>query len=150
MAGYDPERERYIREGTGGEIVEFQEVMRQWRRMCNSSMSTCDDCPLRDYAFMGDNESCDAIYTDWAGNMDNKDWEMLEHAVMSWAAENPEPVYPRWVDWLMEQGIIPDAYAVEHSTEPGVRVARFFVTIKGFEPIPADIAQKLGIEPKEG
>ena len=47
-----------------------------------------------------------------------------EQIVMQWAAEHPEPVYPTWWDWLAARGLDPD------------------------DPIPADIAQKLGQEPK--
>ena len=46
--------------------------------------------------------------------------------VMQWAAEHPEPVYPTWWDWFAAGGLDPD------------------------DPIPADIAEKLGLEPKEG
>lgn len=51
---------------------------------------------------------------------------VTEKTVMAWAAEHKEPVYPTWWDWLAAGGLDPD------------------------DPIPADIAQKLGIEPKEG
>lgn len=52
--------------------------------------------------------------------------EQIEQAVTAWAAEHPEPVYPTWYDWMASLGLDPD------------------------DPITADIAQKLGIEPKEG
>lgn len=50
----------------------------------------------------------------------------LEELIMNWAEEHPEPVYPTWNEWFetFDEGIDVD------------------------EPIPADIAQKLGLEPK--
>ena len=58
-----------------------------------------------------------------------KDAKLVEEIVMKWAAENPEPVYPSWGTWL---------------------AAKFGYDLREimYEPIPADIAQKLGIEPK--
>lgn len=51
----------------------------------------------------------------------------IEEKVMCWAAEYPGPVYPTWNEWFetFDEGIDVD------------------------EPIPADIAEKLGLEPKE-
>lgn len=56
--------------------------------------------------------------------------QKMEELVMSWAAENPEPVYPSWGTWL--------------AAKFGYDLCEIM-----YEPIPADIAQKLGIEPKE-
>ena len=53
----------------------------------------------------------------------------FEKRVMSWAAEHPV-VYPTWENWLTTLGV------------------QSFNELS--KPIPADIAQKLGIEPKEG
>ena len=47
----------------------------------------------------------------------------MELRIMSWAAEHPV-VYPTWWDWLAARGLDPD------------------------DPIPADMAEKLGSEPK--
>jgi hypothetical protein len=138
-----------VAEGTGGEIVaEFQEVMRQWNRMCNIIDKTkyfCSDgvngyiCPMRNNGLCNKSVSCQT----------DSDWKDGEKMIMSWAAEHPEPVYPSWIDWLMANGVIPDSNSAKHSMESGVRAATFYVTSKAFTPIPADIAQKLGIEPKE-
>ena len=54
--------------------------------------------------------------------------ERIERVVMQWAADHPDPIYPTWQEWF-------DTF------ESGIDVD---------EPIPADIAQKLEIEPKEG
>jgi site-specific recombinase XerC len=60
--------------------------------------------------------------------------------IMKWAANHPEPVYPTWEEWLITQGVI------KENPSGGVG----YPMPKLFEHIPADIAQKLGIEPKEG
>jgi len=63
----------------------------------------------------------------------------VEEAVMAWAAEHPEPVYPTWGEWLIAIGIL-------YRDDP--RHA-YSISIKANTQIPADIAEKLGIEPKE-
>ena len=62
-----------------------------------------------------------------------------EKRIMSWAAEHPEPVYPTWAEWLETVGVV------------DVNQDKGFILMKPEvkNPIPADIAQKLGIEPKE-
>ena len=54
------------------------------------------------------------------------DIETLEELITNWE-EHPEPVYPTWFEWLCSIG----------------------VWNKASDPIPANIAQKLGIKPKE-
>ena len=95
---------------------------------------SCDICPLG---------GCNAIYEEDGST----DYANVEKKVAAWAAEHLEPVYPSWIDWLMANGVIPDSNSAKHSMESGVRAATFYVTSKAFTPIPADIAQKLGIEP---
>lgn len=68
------------------------------------------------------------------------DYADVEKNVTAWAAEHPEPVYPTWEEWLITQGVI------KENPNGGVG----YPMPKLLEPIPADIAQKLGIEPKEG
>ena len=63
---------------------------------------------------------------------------------MSWAAEHPEPVYPTWGDWLAEIGLI--SWGNNGDGVYSVMVPTFKMCTK----IPADIAQKLGLQPKEG
>lgn len=71
--------------------------------------------------------------------------QKMEELVMSWAAEHPEPVYPTWYEWLEDVGIV---YKVKSEYSQIYDIV--LSTPKLFEPIPADTAQKLGIEPKEG
>lgn len=98
----------------------FQEVMRQLNRLCSH------------YQNCGEN-GCPMF--DECGNIgahcsDPKHSYRIEKTVMSWAAEHPEQVYPTWEEWLTTLG-------VQSYNELS-------------KPIPADIAQKLGIQPKEG
>jgi hypothetical protein len=64
--------------------------------------------------------------------------KQVEAIIMVWAAEHPEPVYPIWAEWLKKHGII------------GIDNGRPYVSQRAYDNIPTDIAQKLGIEPKEG
>lgn len=125
-------------------MAEFTEIMRQWRRLCKEQDNRfrdnmCDHCPLYEATH---ERGCAAIYEDDAGEMD---YAEAERVVTDWAAEHPEPEYPTWREWMMEAGLlkwhaIPNTYARE--TVPDWEVL--------LKPIPAEIARKLGIEPKEG
>jgi hypothetical protein len=75
------------------------------------------------------------------------DWEKGEAIIMAWAAENPEPLYPTWGEWLERQGVVTLYYSLRYE-EDGTSYYTPMDTIR--KPIPAYIAQKLGIEPKEG
>lgn len=105
-------------------MVEFQEVMRQLNRMC-SYYPNCEDsgCPI-----FGE---CGNI---GSHSSNAKKAMRIEERVMSWAAKHPEPVYPTWVEWFKQQNIWR-----KDADNPALNL---------YNPIPADIAQKLGIEPK--
>lgn len=108
-------------------MAEFSEVMQQWRRMCKHS--DCEDCKIIDkHAVHPCDKSMDELSED--------DLQQIEHIVTAWAAEHPEPVYPTWHDFLFE-------------IWPGEDDTTLYEFIRA-TPISADIAQKLGIEPKEG
>lgn len=108
-------------------MADFVQTMKDWRRMCKTYTtnddSCCEGCPVVDYNEHG----CGAIFE----MDDSTDWQRYEGAIAAWAAEHPEPVYPTWGEYL-------------HTlhNEPSSRELS--------QPIPADIAGKLGIEPKEG
>ena len=110
-------------------MAEFSEVMRQWRRMCTHS--DCESCEIIDkHAVHSCDKSMDELSED--------DLQQIERVVMRWAAEHPGPVYPTWYEYLRTIGMgcaNSSAYRDE-----------WILTSR----IPADIAQKLGIEPKEG
>ena len=68
-----------------------------------------------------------------------EDPKVTEQTIMQWAAEHPEPVYQTWREWLLSVGVI----------SPGVAKDIWFDYNGRFNsPIPADIAQKLGLTPK--
>ena len=112
-------------------MAEFVETMHQWRRLCmaqgNDAIDVCSRCPLGSKS-----GGCVAICE---GKEDDVNYPLIERVVTEWAKENPEPVYPTWRDWLRSQ----------YSS-----VKQFGMTDIPESNIPADIAQKLGIEPKEG
>lgn len=121
-------------------MAEFKEVMKQWKRLCNwmdnkySPDPICNYCPLAKIV----NGGCSAVYELY----NDYDYDKMAEVIMKWAEENPEPVYPAWGDWLEEMGLIcwEDSGDGVHS----VMVPKFKMCTK----IPADIAEKLGIEPK--
>ena len=114
-----------VAEGTGGEIVaEFSEVIQQKKRMCNSVL--CCKCDI--YRLCGEDLSkC----TQFINNNPKK----AEEVIMSWAAEHKEPVYPTWFEWF--KTVVTDEEMLQRGMYWDMH-------------IPADIAQKLGLEPKEG
>ena len=105
-------------------MAEFQEVMKQWRRMCEKNRIDCMRfCPICA------NPTCGEL-----AEATDEDIRKAEDKVMAWAAEHPEPIYPTWYEYLS------DYY----------RAAFGDMSVISKQPIPADIAQKLGLEPKEG
>ena len=62
------------------------------------------------------------------------------------AAEHPEPVYPTWAEWLNSIGVI-----IGERPFPALNIPVYVyqASTKMLEPIPADIAEKLGVTPKE-
>lgn len=113
-------------------MSDFVQTMKDWRRMCkhysdesvkNGQSSCVDMCPL------GHNTAC-GIMEDAL----DSDIEVAAKEVAKWVAEHPEPVYPTWVQWFRQMEIAPLEQKCFHSWL--------------LEPIPADIAEKLGIEPK--
>ena len=111
----------------------FQEVMKQWRRMCKAFSETtdCEGCPIEDMTEHG----CDGIYSDEFAGVVN--WNELARRVMQWAEENPDPVYPSFLEWLHEM------YPQMEGKSDFDTMLFLFKT-----RIPVDIAQKLEIKPR--
>ena len=108
-------------------MAEFQEVMRHINRMCREERCEENGCPIFEY--------CGNI-----GNLgDPVSSSRIEEAVMKWAAEHPEPVYPTWGEWFLRTCQVPVTSDGKNNWD-AVHMSH----------IPADIAQKLGIEPKGG
>ena len=119
-------------------MAEFKEVCKQWQRMCNSfkESATSEYRPCAEKCPVGCNPVC--------GELDvatPKDVERFEAAVMQWAAEHPV-VYPTWKEYLLDIGVIPD-----EAVPPDYVQELIVMCVE--KPIRADIAKKLGIEPKE-
>ena len=123
-------------------MAKFTEVMRHARRMCESfSDGHCSKCPIGNANVL----ECGIAITS------EMDCEEVERRVMQWAAEHPEPVYPTWREW--QNSTFPDAHKFIKPCEFGRR-DQFNCTGKTCiecmeQQIPADIAKKLGIKPKE-
>ena len=122
-------------------MSEFTDVMRQARRVCKAH-EDCESCPIWDSA----KEFC-RIDTEY-----HSDDGAIESIIMKWAKEHPEPVYPTWREW--QHSVFPDAH--KHIT-PCTFGSRDRFKCEGKtcyvcmeQQIPADIAEKLGIKPKEG
>lgn len=127
-------------------MAEFVDVLKMARRMCES-IDKCGDCPLMD-------ASTELCYLDKCPKEYNdKDFIRHEVAIMKWAAENPESRFPTWREWQQEHFrdganmIRPcefmssaDAHCFDYMYTYGCRDC-------ANQPIPADIARKLGIQP---
>ena len=125
-------------------MADFQQTMRDWRRMCKTyttddDETCCAGCPIM--ALEYSEHGCDAIFSDWA---ESADWEEVEDIIKTWAAENPEPQYPTWAEWLESMHVVNPIISPDTSSQYVLKAWYYG------SPIPADIAQKLGLEPKEG
>ena len=111
-------------------MAEFTSAMHEWARMCNAHTDNCQSCPLNGNPF------CEKEIFDLTPSVIKK----AEQIIMAWAEEHPEPVYETWYEWLKDNGL------TFHDAES----SWIGFTERIHHPIPADIAEKLGIEPKEG
>ena len=133
-------------------MAEFQEVMRQYMRLCKSLGSDedakkCKSCPI----------SCKNNPTGIP--CDDVLWlepQISEEIIMKWAAEHPEPKYPTWVDWWNEnfggegrRMLRPCSFVPPR--ELGCNIGHDGCMQAPYKcwhtRIPAHIAEKLGIEP---
>lgn len=120
-------------------MAKFQIVAKEIERLCKTYQDKCrtDECPLY-YE--------DLCYALSMSHIHDYDAGRLEGVVMRWSEEHPEPVYPTWGEWFVEQsGFVKEwKNATNPAWEASIAIAMFRM------PIRADIAEKLGIEPKEG
>lgn len=128
-------------------MSDFVKTMRNWRRMCNAfgdkhHDECCNFCPL------GHLESCGRIW-----EIEEDTYGTIAETVDAWAAEHPEPVYPTWAEWLIEQrlteikGVV---FSGHREDETLIAKIEGVLSKAAYEPIPADIAKKLGLKPKGG
>lgn len=126
-------------------MAEFVEVMRQARRLC-SAQTCCEDCPL---CYENNGANC-RFALDEKYQADAE----LERVVSDWAAEHPEPVYPSWKEaW---KKLFPNASEVpcprkyfDKDCFPIFICAKHDCDRCKALPMHPEIAEKLGIKPKE-
>lgn len=126
--------------------MEICDFLKSWKRMCNSmtEMNGCEDCPIVKNTH---NARC--------GDMpcEMQDVESITREVEKWAKAHPKPVYPTWREWLEEQGVLDIEY-VPRTSSTASTTNKYVHTVRTcpsfYHPIPADIAEKLGIKSKNG
>lgn len=129
-------------------MAEFTEVMRQIRRLCRAhGDAECGiTCPL------SDNGLACSVAIDIPNDIEEMRLVEAERIVMEWAAAHPEPRYPTWKEWWRRE--FPNA---DNGISPCTFGLRERFECFGQEcdecrnkPIPADIAEKLGVKPIGG
>lgn len=133
-------------------MSDFENTMRAWRRMCVEykklyGSECCMHCSLDGL------KSCGGIW-----GIKDVAYGEIEEKVKAWAAENPEPQYPTWVEWLEEMGLTRRSVTVGRlfnaigtdSTQESTIPFIVMLSSNACNPIPADIAEKLGLKPKGG
>ena len=123
-------------------MAEFVDVMKTARRMCKS-IDDCADCPIYDSLSRYCKLSRPLFSSD-------SDFAKCEAAIMEWGAENPELRYPTWREW--QRNHFPDA---ANTMRPCVYISYTDARCRDYkdcgdcqsQPIPADVARKLGIKP---
>lgn len=112
-------------------MAEFSEVMKQFKRSCpDGQCSSATDCAMYPASNTG---QCRKIAFERPAE--------FERRVMEWAEKHPEPVYPTWVEWMRHTKLL----VMDHHGPFTEEV----LGSKAYQDIPADIAEKLGIKPKE-
>lgn len=116
--------------------MEFPEIMKEWRRMCDSYESACidgdgcKDCEI----YRRFPNGCDAIFADFGANAD---WKVVQSIIEDWSKNNPAPQYPTWYDFVFEQ-LDTELICDDHDLARQMCATR----------IPAEIAEKLGLKPE--
>ena len=124
-------------------MAEFQDVMKQAKRMCDA-VRGCDNCPL-------DNKRDGCPLAMFASKISLEILGDAERIVMDWAAANPEPRYPTWNEWQEANFQMAErAICAAHFMDAGD--AGCYASVNNCDkcrerPIPADIAERLGIKP---
>lgn len=124
--------------------MEFVETMRQAHRMCMTYLNNCcQHCPLCD-----ENGNCEMD----AFSEKSFDAQALESTIMDWAKKNLEPAYPSWKEWHQATfgksifGSCPNEFGCPCPTTPDIADRNDCARCVK-QPIPAEIAEKLGIKP---
>ena len=136
-------------------MAEFVEVMRQLKRLCKECSKLgaegwgCDECPLERYNSDLGRDGCDYVSV---ASGDDDNLVKVEQIIMNWAAKHPTR-YPTWREW--QEHIFPD-YSLRispcifgNANELALTCGSTTCNGCADRPIPAKIAEKLGIEPIE-
>lgn len=120
-------------------MAEFKNVHRNMVRMCDAMRAEdngCAPCPLDGICAKFITLSEDAIAT-------------IERVVTEWATKHPEPVYPSWEEgWkqLFPNGIDTPCPS-EYDAKYGHDCLKLSCLNCKRRPMPAEVAEKLGIKP---
>ena len=123
-------------------MAQFVEVMNQARRICLEHPGDCDGCPLHDD---------DGLVCRFALGEKYLSYDTAERIVLKWAEEHPE--YPSWYQYQETtfpghtRWICPMVFGVECPSKSTTDAHACKVCRDN--PIPAVVAEKLGIKPKE-
>lgn len=123
-------------------MADFVQTMKQWRRMCSTchtnERGSCGCYPAGTFAICYMKTIAKEAECACDDRKLERYFDRIEKAIMAWAAEHPEPQYPTWLEWLHKQ--LPELHGQD---DHGA-----ILTLLS-NRIPAEIAQKLGVEPKE-
>lgn len=120
-------------------MSEFKKVLNEWRRICVKNFVgvewTCDEkCPMRKFKI------CSLQNYPVPLEFGRENISEVEHEIMTWASDNPEPVYPFWYDVLMQLKVL-------GKREDGLMLSEDVVKKLSDTRIDPGTAKKLGIEP---
>lgn len=122
-------------------MAELWEVTRNAHRMCDAY--DCDHCPI----------TYESVLCALASDKDLTYGviKKFESKVMQWAKDHPEPRYPTWEEWHTKNfpDVIGNLTPCTFAPISELRCAETNCRACRSRPIPADIAKKLGIRPKE-
>lgn len=126
-------------------MAEFHKVLNDYFRMCDAQCNAREDgcigCPLNKDGRIGSADECNVYIV--AHNSD------AEPIIEDWAAQHPNLQYPTWKEWY--ESTFPDRVRDLICPRTFIKHKCTDVSCKDCnnEHIPADIAEKLGIKPKE-
>ena len=122
-------------------MAEFQEVMREHRRLCKNG-NDCASCNL---------SSQNNTYGMSCTLFLSLHSDLAEAFIMSWADEHPEPKYPTWKEWFSSNkfpgngGVFYPCVFQKASCDDCINECENCHLLD--KQIPEDIAKKLGIKP---
>ena len=119
-------------------MAEFVETMRKLRELCNKRKN-CEGCIMMN-DITRESMVCGASFA-----MPSLPVEEVERRVAQWEAEKSK--YPSWAQAWKQ--LFPDAIPPCPAKNFGVNGCDYHCDECRARPIPAEIAEKLGIRPKE-